>query len=205
MESKTGRSAYLARIISKITNPCILSVLVLLLMAYAESTDVRMLIGQAVVVFLFLVLLPLVYVYLRTLKSGKATILLTNPTLFLRQHPGDILVLSLFMGLACLIVLVFLDAPPLLLATLAALLASSIVAALLNMFFRASYHLTAVTVLVIMAALAWGQIYLLLLAAIPLVAWAKYRIHEHTPAQLVVGVAVAAVLSGIIIGLTSIM
>jgi hypothetical protein len=196
MEGKASRTIYLARVISKITNPCILSVLVLLLIAYTESTDVRVLVGWIAIVFLFLALLPLVYVYIRTYKSRGGTKLLANPTSFLKQHPRDILILGLLLGLPCLVILVFLEAPPLLLSTLAALLASSIVTALFNVFYRVSYHLAAVTVLVLMAALTWGQIYFILLAVIPLVSWAKYRINEHTPAQLAIGIAVSVAVSG---------
>ena len=196
MEDEVTRSAYLARVISKITNPCILSVLVLLLMAYTESTDVGVLISWAAIVFLFLVLLPLVYVYIRTYKSRDGTKLMANPTLFLRQHPREILMLGLLLGLPCLVILIFLDAPSLLLSTLVALLASSIVTALFNIFYRVSYHLAAVTVLVLMAALTWGQIYFIILAVIPLISWAKYRINEHTPAQLAIGIAVSVATSG---------
>ena len=196
MEGKASRSTYLARVISKITNPCILSVLVLLLMAFTESNDVRVLIGWAAIVFLFLALLPLVYVYIRTYKSRDGTKLVANPTLFLRQHPREILILGLLLGLPCLVILIFLDAPSLLLSTLVALLASSIVTALFNIFYRVSYHLAAVTVLVLMAALTWGQIYFIILAVIPLISWAKYRINEHTPAQLAIGIAVSVATSG---------
>ena len=196
MEGKASRSTYLARVISKITNPCILSVLVLLLMAYTESTNVRVLIGWIAIVFLFLALLPLVYVYIRIYKSRGGTKLLAHPTSFLKQHPRDILILSLLLGLPGLVILVFLEAPSLLLSTLVALLASSIVTALFNIFYRVSYHLAAVTVLVLMAALTWGQIYFILLAVIPLVSWAKYRINEHTPAQLAIGIAVSVAVSG---------
>ncbi|MFH1926221.1 MAG: hypothetical protein ABIK32_06990, partial [Chloroflexota bacterium] len=61
------------------------------------------------------------------------------------------------------------------------------------------------TVLMLMAALTWGQIYFVLMAVIPLVGWAKYRIHEHTPAQLAMGVAVSVAISGAIIKIYSIL
>ncbi len=115
------------------------------------------------------------------------------------------MLLGLLLGLPCLTILIFLKASPLLLATLAALLASSIVTAFFNLFYRVSYHLTAVTVIVLMAALTWGQIYLVLLAAIPPVSWAKYRINEHTPAQLAIGVVLAVAVSGTIIRIYSIL
>ena len=53
-----------------------------------------------------------------------------------------------------------------------------------------------VTILVIMAALAWGEILLILLATIPLIGWAKYQIREHTLAQLTTGVALSMAISG---------
>jgi hypothetical protein len=205
MEEKASRSAFLAKVISKVTNPCILSVLVLLLMAYTGSGDIRVLLGWAAVVVLSLVLLPLIYIYLRTSKTEGRRELLAKPTVFLKQHPKDILVLGLLLGLPCLVVLTFLEAPLFLLATLGALLASSIVTALFNLYYRVSYHLAAVTVLVLMTALTWGQIYLVLLIVLPIVGWAKYRIREHTVTQLAIGITVSGVLIGIIIAITPIL
>jgi hypothetical protein len=196
MEGKVSRLNYLARAISRVTNPCILSVLVLLLIAGTESTDARALVAWVMTVLLLLVLVPLVYVYIRTFKNISSKKLIAAPTAFLKQHPRDILILGLSLGLPCLVILLFLEAPSLMLRTLVALLAGSIVAALLNIFYRVSYHLSAVTVLVIMSVLTWGQIFLVLWAAIPLIGWAKYYNHEHTPTQLALGIALAVVVSG---------
>jgi hypothetical protein len=194
MEGKVSRLNYLARAISRVTNPCILSVLVLLLVAGTESSNTRALVAWAITVVLFFVLLPLVYVYMRTFRSS--TKLIAAPTVFLKQHPRDILILGLLLGLPCLVILLFLEAPPLMLRTLLALLASSIVTALLNIFYRVSYHLAAVTVLVIMSVLTWGQIFLVLWAAVPLIGWAKYYNHDHTLVQIALGIALAVVVSG---------
>ena len=194
MEIKASRLNYLARAISRVTNPCILSVLVLLLIAGTESTDARVLVAWIMTVLLFLVLMPLVYVYIRTFRSSAK--LIAAPTVFLKQHPRDVLILGFLFGLPCLVILLFLEAPSLMLRTLLALLASSIVTALLNIFYRVSYHLSAVTVLVIMSVLTWGQIFLVLWAAVPLTGWAKYHKHEHTLVQLALGIALAVVVSG---------
>ena len=196
MEGKISRSAHLARVISRVTNPCILSVLVLLLIAYTESNNVRVLIGWGTIVLLFLVLMPLVYVYMRTSRSRSGTRLVSDPTIFLKQHPRDILIVGLLLGLPCLVILLLLKAPSLMLCTLGALLASSIVVAVFNIFYRVSYHLAAVTILVIMAALTWGQIFLVLLAVIPLIGWAKHQIQEHTLVQIATGIALSVAISG---------
>jgi len=199
MNVKIVRSAYLTQAISRVTNPCILSVLVLLLIAYTEFTNVRALVVWVAIMLLFLVVMPLVYVYLRTSRSQSGIKLVANPTIFLKQHPRDVLTLGLLTGLPCFVILLFLEAPPLLLRTIAALLISSVVTALFYTFYRVSYHLTAFTILVIMAALTWGQILLIFLAVIPLLGWAKYQIHEHTPAQMatsiILSLAIVVVIS----------
>jgi len=196
MEGKITRSAYLARVISRITNPCFLSILVLLLIAFAEPTNIRVVVGWVTVVFLFLAVLPLGYVYMRTSRGRSVTKLLVKPTVFLKQHPIDILILGLLSGLPCLVILLFLEAPLPMLYTLAALLASSIVTALFNIFYRVSYHLAAVTILLIMTAQTWGPVLLVLLAAIPLIGWAKYQLQEHTPVQLAIGFVLSVAVSG---------
>jgi hypothetical protein len=189
MKNNAIRSEFWADVISRVTNPCILSVLVLLLIAGTESGSLRDFIGSVMVLLLFLVLLPLFYVYMRTIRSHNDEKFTTVPTVFLKHRPKDILVLGLITGLPCFIILLLLDAPSRLLATLVVLLA----------LYRVSYHLAAVTVLVIIAALTWGWIYLVLLVFLPVIAWAKYRIREHTLPQVAVGIVVSLVVSGAIL------
>ena len=82
-----------------------------------------------------------------------------------------------------------------LLAPVIALLAGSIITAVFNTFYRVSYHLTAITILVIMVVHTWGLAYLFLILTLPLIAWAKFRVRDHTIPQLVIGIAVALVIS----------
>jgi hypothetical protein len=195
MSRKVTRSTFIAQAISKFTNPCILSVLVLLLIVATESGNVCELVGWIAIILLFFVLIPVVYLYVRTSKSGNSIKSVFELTIFLKQHPRDILILALLLGLPCLAILWFIKVPASLISTLVALIASSIVTALFNIFYRVSFHLTAITLLIVMAAQAWGQAFLILLAAIPLIAWAKYQIRDHTVPQLLIGIAVGLVVS----------
>jgi hypothetical protein len=181
----------LARLISRFTNPCILSLLVLLSITYTESSDLRALVVSYTTLLLFLIVLPLIYVYMRNSKSRGGTKLLADPTIFLKQHPRDVLILGALFGLPCLLVLAFTEAPSLLFYTLLALLVTSLLVAAIYTFYRVSYHLAAVTTLIIMAVLTWGRFLLVLSVAIPLVSWAKYRLHEHSPPQIMAGIALA--------------
>lgn len=188
-----------AKVISRVTNPCVLSVVVLSLMAYTESSNLWALFCWVSIILLFLVVLPLVYVCVRTsaLRGGAKCI--ADSTTYLKQHPRDIWVLGAFSGLPCLLILVFLEAPSFVISTLVALLATSLVIATFNAFYRVSYHLGAVTILLIMIALTWGQTFLVLLATLPVIGWAKYRLREHTLVQLAMGIGLAVVVSGTIL------
>ena len=195
MEHQVTRSTYVAQVISKFTNPTILSVITLLLIAFTKSSNVLESVGYFAIILLFFVFIPAVYVLMRTSRSGNQTKSLVGLTKFLKQHPIDILVIALLLGLPCLIILWFLKAPVALSSTVAALLAGSIVTSLFNLFYRVSFHLTGITILIIMAAQVWGQPYLFLLVAIPPISWAKFQIRDHTIPQLIIGIIVAMAVS----------
>ena len=195
MEHQVTRSTYIARAVSKFTNPTILSVITLLLIAFTKSNSLRESFGWFAIILLFFVFIPVVYLLVRTSRSGNQTKSVVELTKFLKRHPIDILVMALFLGFPCLITIWFLNAPAVLISTVAALVAGSIVTSLFNLFYRVSFHLTGITILIIMAARAWGQPYLFLLATIPFISWAKFQIRDHTIPQLIIGIIVAAAVS----------
>jgi len=189
-----ARSATIARLISTVMHPLVLPVVVLLLIAYTESSGLRAFWGRALIILFFLVALPLAYVYLKSPRASGVK-RLQNPVVFFREHPGAICFLGIFCALPCILLLAFLDAPSPLVATLVALLATSLALALVNMFHRASYHLAAVTILTMAAVLIWGWAFLPVMAAILLVGWALYWLRRHSPAQLAIGFGLALIVS----------
>ena len=195
MEHQVTRSTYFAQAVSKFTSPTILSVIILLLIAFTKSKNLSESIEWVAIILLFFVFIPVVYVLVRTSRSGNQTKSLVELNKFLKQHPADILILALSLGLPCLIILWFFEAPAILISTIVALLAGSIVTSLFNLFYRVSFHLTGITVLIIMAAQTWGRPYLFLLLAIPLISWAKFKIRDHTIPQLIIGTIVAVAVS----------
>jgi hypothetical protein len=194
-EHQDTRSTDVAHAISKFTNPTILSVLMLLLIALTKSSNMLESVGYFAIILLCFVFIPAVYVLIRASRSGNQTKSLVGLTKFLKQHPIDILIMAIFLGLPCLIILWFLKAPAVLIDTVAALVTGSMVTSLFNLFYRVSFHLTGITILIIMAAQAWGQPYLFLLVVIPPISWAKFRIRDHTIPQLIIGIIVAVAVS----------
>ena len=74
-----------------------------------------------------------------------------------------------------------------------ALLGTSLAVGLVNLFYRASYHLALVTVLVIVAVLIWGQASFPALAVIPMVGWARNALNQHSVTQLAAGFGLSVV------------
>ncbi len=186
-----------ARIISFLTNPPALSVLLLFVISFTESGTMLTLAGWWVEVLIFLVLLPIVYIYIRIVIGKISLKLPTGIIAFLKQHPVDILVMGVIFGLPCLVILVLFKAPPLMYSTLAALLITSLIIASFYKFYRVSYHLAALTILVVMAAITWGNAFAWLAVLIPAAGWAKYRLQAHSPAQMVIAIVLSAVVTTI--------
>jgi hypothetical protein len=141
MKHTTDRTDRAARWIADLTNPSVLSVLLLLLIAFLKShrpQDAAVWMG---VIFALYILIPVGYVYFRMRASGIPSKSIFVLITFLKKHPRDILILSVVLGIPCLVLLILLKAPGILLAPVAALLAGSIVTAMFNTFYRVSYHL----------------------------------------------------------------
>lgn len=189
-------STTIARVISRVLNPFLLSVVALLLVTYAGSSDLRVFLSWTLIVLFFVIALPLIYVYIKSPRTGSGVKRIQDPLVFFREHRRDILVLGIASALPCILLLIFLEAPSLLVATLVALLGTSLAVGLVNIFYRASYHLALVTTLVIVTLLMWGQTlpYILVLIAIPLVGWARYSLRQHSPSQLAAGFGLSVVI-----------
>jgi hypothetical protein len=186
-----------AKIVSVITNPCILSIVMLLFIAFTKSNGLGEASAEAAVLIGLFVILPLIYIFLRTAGLPDKKLYRTDPTLFLKRHPLDILILGVVCGPFSWAILKFLSAPAPMLDTLVALLAVACVIALIYHFYRISFHLAAISTLAYMAVATWGVWLLILLAVIPLIAWAKHELHEHDTLQMVLGVGLAVVITSV--------
>ncbi len=195
MKNTNDKSAFTAGLIAKITNPTILSLLFLAIISWTSTANFWLWLEWIWLMLVFLVILPLVYVYLRFYLKRKPIEKRPDPTRILKYHPKDIIVLSLFFGLPCLMLLVFLETPSTVVYTLAALLVCSLLVAICNLFYRVSFHLASITVLIIMSVWIWDYYWLTSLAFIPLIGWSKYRLREHNVIQIISGMLLAAAIS----------
>ncbi len=182
-----SRPINIAKAISRVTNPCFLSVVILALMACTNSSELGSTVSHIAVIALGLVLLPIAYVLIRMAKGGTRAERLGDLVDFLKEHPRDVGALGMVFGLPCTVLLVYLEAPSFLVATLTSLLVCSLLIALVRGLYRVSYHLAGVTCLIIMSAALWGPVLFTAVIIIPLIVWARYLLREHTFNQMMTG------------------
>ncbi|UCB42716.1 MAG: hypothetical protein JSV77_09725 [Dehalococcoidales bacterium] len=194
-----SRSINTARVISRITNPCFLSVVVLVLMANTNSAELWSTVNYVAVIVLGLVLLPIAYVLVRMARQGTRAERLGDLVGFLKEHPRDVGALGIVFGLPCIVLLVCLNAPSFLVATLISLLVCSLSIALVRRLYRVSYHLAGITCLIIMVAVIWEPLLAVIAAIIPVIVWARYLLREHTLNQMMTGSVLGVVVSVVVL------
>ncbi|MCO8269194.1 phosphoesterase PA-phosphatase [Actinoplanes sp. TRM 88003] len=135
--------------------------------------------------------IPMAYV-VRGVRRGR----LTSHHIPEREHRRG----PLLFGLACAIVgttaLVLLGAPRELLALLAAGITGLVVFAAVTAYWKMSIHagVAAGTVAVLVAV--FGPVALLAVPLVPLIGWSRVVLKAHTPAQVVAGTLVGALIAG---------
>jgi len=191
-----GYSATIARRISNIVNPFPLTLILLLMVTYAESSNLGIFARWATVILLSFIIVPIAYVFVKNALAGNKGKSLPNPTAFFKEHRSQIWIIEVIAVGLFLPLLIFLDAPSLVAATFATVAGTSLFIALINKYYKASFHLATVTALIIVALLVWGKALLPMLILIPLVGWARYALHQHSPFQLASGFGLALIVTG---------
>lgn len=188
-------SATIAKRISTIMNPFPLTLVMLLIVTYAGSTNLGIFVRWAVGILLVFVIVPLAYVYVKNALVGHKGNSVQDPTAFFKAHRSQIWIIGVISAGLFIPLLVFFDTPLLLSATFVAILGTSLFTALINKYYKASFHLATITTLVAVAILVWGKAVLPVLIVIPLVGWARYAIHQHSPHQLASGFGLALIVT----------
>jgi positive regulator of sigma E activity len=184
-----------ARWISNIINPYPITLAVLLAVAYTSSVNLYNFAVWAFVIFLSFIALPLSYILIKNFTNKSGNMRMQEPTAFFRKHRSEIWILGVVSMGIMVPSLILLGASPDLYGTFAALLGTSLAIAVVNRYFKASFHLAAITSVVIVVMLIWGYKALPVVAIIPLVGWARYSLKQHTPYQLAAGFGLAIIIS----------
>jgi len=146
-------------------------------------------------------LFPFLYMRARAYAIARTSGGQVNPRSYFREQPTEMVILACIFGIPSSTILYFLSYPNNIIATLVGVATASLLIALINRVYRASFHLALSTSTLIALAIIFGFSSLIVLPFILLLGVLRYYLGEHTPLQLTTGffiglIAIAAVFKG---------
>jgi hypothetical protein len=105
---------------------------------------------------------------------------------------------SAFAIFCYLISLLILNGPKILFLAVSAVIFSLIILAIINKWVKASVHLITATTAFLLLEIAYGGYFFLSLILIPLLAWSRIKMKEHTQTEVIVGIVFGVVITLIV-------
>jgi hypothetical protein len=196
-----GRKLQFARLVSRILHPFIVSPLAIVLILWLDQGNFWAAIGWAGLCAAFVVAPGTLYLR-RKLKQKQYL----DVDVSVREQRYGFYIFGTICMLLCFLVLIWLQAPSILLASFSAALAAILAAAIINRYWtKISIHAgTMAGVMVLAGFYSWPLALLLGFGAL-LVSWARLVTKRHTLLQTVLGWAVAASCVGMMVGLAGLL
>jgi membrane-associated phospholipid phosphatase len=187
----------LARLISNILNPFVISAIIMVLLAFRDAPGTADAVKWALISVAVSVL-PVFVVVTVMVYRKKLDGFFSNP----RQQRNNVYLLACALGAIDCGLMWLLKAPDLLKATFTAGVAAIIVFALINRFWKISLHTAFMAASVTVVSLVYGLAAIWTVLLFPLVAWARIAMKQHTLTQVVTGgILSAAIVAGVFYGL----
>jgi hypothetical protein len=174
------------------------SVLLLTLIAWHSADSARAAVISVGVAVLFGSLVPLWYLLLGVRRGRWA-----NHHVPIREQRRGPLLVGLASVIVGLVVRAALGAARELLVLIVAMIAGLVVSLVITHFWKMSIHTGVVAGTTTILVLVFGQIGLLAVPFVALVAWARVELGDHTPAQVLAGCAIGASVAGTVFPLLS--
>ena len=181
----------LARLVSNILNPFVVAVTALALVAFrATSTaaDAFLWIAFSIAISV----LPVVVVVIFLVRRKKLDGFFSNP----REQRNSVYLLASVLGIIDCALYWYLHAPRLLSVLFTAGLIAVIVFMVINYYWKISLHTAFVTGAVVVLVIIFGWKALFAVALIPLVAWSRIVLKQHTMPQVIAGGLLSVVIVG---------
>lgn len=179
----------LAKLISNIVNPFLVSFAVIILLSFESTSSTPDALKWASI-SIALSVLPVFSVVISLVRNKKLEGVFINP----RRQRNRIYLLASALAVVGCFVLFYLGAPRLLVATFVAGLASIVTFMGINFFWKISLHTAFITASVIILTIVYGAIGALTVVLLPPAVWARMEMGQHSPTQVVSGALLAAVI-----------
>lgn len=176
----------IARLVSNIINPFLMGVVLILSASFDGDINTRTSIKWALILIAFNVL-PVFLFIIWLVRHNKLDGIFIN----IRKQRLKIYLLGIaLVGVSCIILLCF-EAPPMLLALFVAFFSVGVVFMCINNWWKVSVHTASTASVVAALLIIYGLSAMALIMLVPLVAWARVELENHSLAQVVAGALLA--------------
>jgi len=184
-----------ARITSSILHPYLFLSVVVGMIAYQNSPVLALWAKWTIVTLLTAYLLPVIYMRLRIYTLSHTTGVQSDLHHFFRERPLEMAVLACIFGIPSTALIYYLNYPSSIIATIVAVAVTTLVIALTNLVYRASFHLALFSSATVPLMITFGLPALTVLPFMFLLGTARYYLGEHTPLQLTAGFFIGVVVT----------
>ena len=179
----------IASLTSNILNPFLVSPVLILLFSF-KSTSSTLDAVKWSLILIAVSILPVFLVIIYLVRSQK----LEGPFINIRKQRTKIYLLAGVCASVGCVILHYLGAPPILVATSVAGLSGVVVFMCVNLLWKISLHTAFVTASVTALIILYGSIAAVTVVLVPLIAWSRIELKHHSLAQVAAGALLAALI-----------
>jgi membrane-associated phospholipid phosphatase len=177
----------LAKLTSNIINPFLVSFVVIVLLSFKSTPDTSNALKWALI-SVALSVLPVFTVVVYLVRHQKLDGIFVSP----RRQRTKIYLLASACAIVGCVLLIYLGAPLLLVATFVAGLVAIVTFMGINLIWKISLHTAFSAASVTVLSIVYGTVGALTILLLPPVVWARLELERHSPAQVATGAVLAA-------------
>lgn len=196
----------IAKLVSNIFHPWSVLVPVLALAAYQVVGESVECLKWTLLAFVPALLSPLIYAKIRVVVLSRGGSQQKISRSLVRDKPEQLFIMAGLFGVPSALILYLLNGPRNLLIIILGITAVMLSLALVNLTYRASFHLAMVTSMLASLWFLFGRVSLVVFLLLPILGYSRYRLGAHTPVQMVAGFLIGLVVSAVVfngLGLTA--
>jgi len=183
----------IANLISNILNPFLVSLILILLLSFGATSSILDALKWALVLTAFSVV-PVYLAIIYLVRSGRLDNVFTN----VRRQRTKIYLLAGGWAAAGCVVLLYLKAPPRLLAVSGAGFLTAIIFMCINLWWKISLHTAFIAASVTLLVILYGWVAVVAIVLLPLMFWARMELKRHSLAQVAAGALLSTLIVAVV-------
>ena len=183
----------IANLISNILNPFLVSLILILLLSLGATSSILDALRWSLIL-IALSILPVYLAIIYLVRSGRLDSVFTNVR---RQRLKIYLLAGGWAAVGC-VVLLYLKAPPGLMAASVTGLSTVVIFMCINLWWKISLHTAFIAASVTLLVILYGWVAMVAIVLIPLMFWARMELKRHSLAQVVAGALLSTLIVAVV-------